>query len=88
MTAANDITAWIEGLSEIDFRDVLRIADDCFTSGVDEPENVLQSIEDNSEVPSGVAAHFVAYGEAQDWENLSLSEFRAHVRWAMVKSEL
>ena len=47
MNAANDITAWIAGLSEGDFRDAMRIADDCFTSGVDEPENVLESLKYN-----------------------------------------
>lgn len=81
MNAANDITAWIDGLSEEDFRDAFRIADDCFTSGVEEPENVLQSLQDNSEIPEGIAAHLVAYGESKDWESLSLSEFRAFVRW-------
>jgi len=84
MNAANDITAWIAGLSEGDFRDAMRIADDCFTSGVDEPENVLESLKYNSEIPEGVSAHFVAYGESKDWNEMKLSEFRAFVRWRML----
>lgn len=87
MEAANDTLAWIDQATMDDLLEVEHIANQSFTSGIEEPHNILQAILDNTEISEGVAEHLVAYGEHKDWEDLSLSEFKAFVRWKVVGVE-